>query len=55
VNAAKSVATLGATQSKGNSGRKNGKAGGKQSKPVRAIGKPAVSKPPVRNTKAKRK
>jgi len=55
VNAAKSVGTLGATQSKGNPGRKNGKAGGKQSKPVRAIGKPAVSKPPVRNTKAKRK
>ena len=55
VNAAKSAGTLSATQSKGNASRKNGKASSTQSKPGRSVGKPAGSKPPVRNTKARRK
>ncbi len=55
VNAAKSAGTLGATQSKSNASRKNGKAGGKQSRPGRSMSKPAGTKPPVRNTSAKRK
>ena len=50
VNAAKSAGTLGANQSKSKATRKNGK-----SKPGRAVGKPAGSKPPVRSTKARRK
>jgi ribonuclease R len=51
VNAAKSAGTLGATQSKSKASRKNGKA----NKPGRSVGKPAGTKPPVRNTKARRK
>jgi ribonuclease R len=51
VNAAKSAGTLSASQSKSKASRKNSKAG----KPSRSAGKPASSKPPVRNTKARRK
>jgi ribonuclease R len=51
VNAAKSAGTLSATQSKSKASRKNAKGG----KPGRSAGKAAGSKPPVRNTRARRK
>ena len=51
VNAAKSAGTLSATQSKSKASRKNGK-GAKSGRPV---GKAVSSKPPVRNTRARRK
>jgi ribonuclease R len=51
VNAAKSAGTLSATQSKSKASRKNAKGG----KPGRSPGKAASSKPPVRNTRARRK
>jgi ribonuclease R len=54
VNAAKSAGNLGANQSKNQAGRTASKVAnsGKQSRPA---GKPAGTKPPVRNTKARRK
>jgi ribonuclease R len=50
VNAAKSAGNLSANQSKSKASRKNGK-----SNPGRTPGKPAGSKPPVRNTRAARR
>ena len=55
VNAAKSAGNLGATQSKARAGKKTNKVAGKVISPSRTPGKPAGSKPPVRNTKARRK
>jgi len=56
VNAAKTSGNLGASQSKGKSNRNNGKNGkAKAANPGRMPGKAAGSKPPVRNTKARRK
>jgi len=52
-NAAKTAGNLGASQSKGKSNRKSGKA--KPAGTGRMPGKAAGSKPPVRNTKARRK
>ena len=51
VNAAKSAGTLSATQSKSKASRKSSKGG----KSGRSVGKAASSKPPVRNTRARRK
>jgi ribonuclease R len=54
VNAAKSAGNLGANQSKNQAGRSASKVAN-SGKPSRAAGKPAGTKPPVRNTKARRK
>jgi ribonuclease R len=54
VNAAKSAGNLGANQSKNHAGRTASKVA-KSGKSSRPAGKPAGTKPPVRNTKARRK
>ncbi|SNX28473.1 RNAse R [Polynucleobacter meluiroseus] len=53
-NAAKTAGNLGASQSKSKSTRSTANSG-KPTKPGRAAGKPAGSKPPVRSTNARRK